>query len=155
MPQPRKQPPRPGNYWKVAVIAAIAVVAVIGINTHLSGIFSPTARNSRFVCSSAGVDHKIFADTADLVGNFSTNTSSALNGSFHASAQVSFYAMNQTEFSNLIHHGNRSAYLYADQDNISGTVNLTFSPGQVDLVILNMNNKEITINFDFTVLKSA
>lgn len=155
IPQPGRKPPGTGKTRNIIILAVTALVVAFLAQFVLSGLFPGYGGNPQWVESFSGVDHKVYADSTELVDNFSLNTTSWLNGTFHASGPVSFYVLNQSEYSHLLSGGNFEHYLFADKDNTTGTMNLSFQAEPIYFLLVNPTSQLIMINYSFTVYRST
>lgn len=154
IPQPQQKPPKLKKGSKVFIVAVVAVIGAFFANGLFSSSIYNSVSNSRFIASATGFDHKVFANNVEMEINYTENTTTWINGTFHANGPVSFYAFNQSEYSELFSKGNFSPNLFAYEDRASGTVNVSFEPGTVYFILFNPNNGMIVINFSFTATKT-
>ncbi len=139
---------------RIIIIIVVAITAAILSDSFLNLYIGGYARNPAWEGTFSGVDHKVYADSSEVLDNFSLNTSSWLNGTFQSNGPVSFYALNQSQFSGFIANGNLSSYIFSDKGQTSGTLNLSFPAEPVYFILSNPTSQLVVINFSFSVYHS-
>lgn len=154
-PQLGKSPRRLKKRGKVIILIVVAITAAILSDSFLNSFIGDYNSNPAWVGSFSGIDHHVYADSSELLDNFSLNTPSWLNGTFQSQGPVSFYALNQSEYSIFFSNGSLSSYLFSDIGKTSGTMNLSFPPEPVYFILSNPTNQTTLINFSFSVYRGS